>query len=365
MKKRILVALSGGVDSSVAAALLQEAGHEVQGAYFRTWMHEETPFGDCSWKEEMESAQAAAQVLSIPFRVVNFVEQYRKWVVTALVQGYQNGVTPNPDILCNRHVKLGAFLQYAQEEGFDAIATGHYCRRIEGHPGHPIELREGRDANKDQSYFLALVRQDALANCVFPLGELDKPSVREKAKALALPNADKKDSQGICFLGKVPIQAFLDQYISPNPGPIETPEGRLLGKHSGLHHYTLGQRKGIGVPSNVDHKAYVVVGKDLERNALIVAFDGPDAPDLYAHTHALAQLNFIAEPPQLGERLQGRPRYRDPRQSLQIEALNLSQGQIRVRFEEAQRALSPGQVLALYRDDQLIGGGVYTRIGCL
>ncbi|MEM8549999.1 MAG: tRNA 2-thiouridine(34) synthase MnmA, partial [Verrucomicrobiota bacterium] len=263
---KILVALSGGVDSAVAALLLQQQGHEVHAAYMRTWMNEEGSaiLADCPWEEDIKQAKAVCAHLGIPFEVVSLIAEYRQHVVDYLIDGYQRGITPNPDMMCNREMKFGVFRRFALEHGFDAIATGHYCRLSQDDEGTPQLLR-GLDPNKDQSYFLALVQPDQLRQARFPIGELEKPRVRELARGHGLPNATRKDSQGICFLGKVDINQFLQSYIPDRPGEIvRAADSSVLGEHNGLHHFTLGQRRGLGIPSNTDFENFVVVAKDFE-----------------------------------------------------------------------------------------------------
>jgi len=359
---RILAALSGGVDSAVAALLLREQGHEVVGAYMRTWMHEEgaAVFADCPWERDLEAARAVAEKLDVPFHVLNLIEDYRARVVDYLVAGYASGRTPNPDCMCNREIKFGVLETHATRLGCEFVATGHYVRR-RAHPDGSVDVLAGDDPNKDQSYFLALVRQESLRRALFPVGHLLKPQVRELARGAGLLNAERKDSQGICFLGRVPINAFLDQYIVEMPGPIVTPAGREVGAHRGLHRYTLGQRQGIGVPSNTDNKAYVVVAKDLARNALVVAFDEPDAPGLWGREFSLRELHWTnrALPAAQPIPLLAKPRYRDPsmRASLTIDANDATRAQL--IFGEPQRALAPGQIVALYDGELLLGGAVY------
>ena len=356
--ERVLVALSGGVDSAVAALLLKNEGYEVSCVFMRTWMDEASQgvFADCPWKADMESAREVADYLSLPFEVINLIDDYREKVVEYLVEGYKSGITPNPDIMCNREIKFGVLLDYAISKGFDKLATGHYCRvktRCDGN----VELLEGMDPNKDQSYFLAMVKQEALKRVLFPIGEYNKAEIRAIAKEYNLPNADRKDSQGICFLGKVPINEFLKQYIPESPGPIVDTAGKYLGEHKGLHRYTIGQRKGIGIPSNRDFEKYVVVAKDYESNTLRVAFDKPDAPGLYTKEAMLRDLHFINEPITDKIELLARPRYRDPAQ--EVVYVPLQNGQARIIFKEEQRALASGQVLALYQGNVLIGSGYY------
>ncbi len=357
--ERLLVALSGGVDSAVSAALLKEQGHEIEGVYVRTWEHEDDMLGDCPGARDLADAEAVADALGISFRVVNFIDFYHREVVLPMVSGYENGITPNPDVLCNRSMKFGALLEYARENGFDGLGTGHYCIRKDS-PEEKPELWEGRDKNKDQSYFLARITQEQLSGARFPLGEIEKPKVREIARELDLPVAEKKDSQGICFLGKVKVPEFLSNFIEDKPGEIVTTAGEVVGRHQGLHRYTLGQRKGIGVPSNTDHENFVVTGKEESSNRLIVAFENPDEPTLWGRRYEIENLSFLLDEPLSGElELLGKTRYRDPSVGLSFRSLDRDRAE--VFFGEPQRALAPGQVLALYDGERLLGGGTYAR----
>lgn len=353
---KILVALSGGVDSSVAALLLKEQGYAVSGAYIRTWMNEEMPLGDCPAQQDIEDARAVAKHLGIDFEIVNLVNEYREHVVRYLVEGYKKGITPNPDIMCNREMKFGIFQQYALQQGFDALATGHYVRKRQNADGR-FDLLQGVDPDKDQSYFLALLRQEQIRQVLFPLGNDRKTTVRERALAHKLPNAQKKDSQGICFLGDVPINRFLEHYIDDKPGDIVNSEGKVLGRHRGLHRYTLGQRRWIGVPSNTDNEFYVVIGFNHERNELIVGFDNPASPGLFGAEFEIDRLSFVNHPIRESCKLLAKPRYRDPSQRITYDPTGPDTA--RVVFERPQRALAAGQVIALYEDDKLLGGGFY------
>ncbi|MDG0964813.1 MAG: tRNA 2-thiouridine(34) synthase MnmA [Opitutales bacterium] len=356
--KPILVALSGGVDSAVSALLLKEQGYTISGVYVRTWEHEEDLLGDCPGARDLKDARSVAELIGIPFSVVNFIDFYQNEVVLPMVRGYENGITPNPDILCNRAMKFGALLEYAEENGFSSLATGHYCRRVKN-SNSTAELWEGIDKNKDQSYFLARITRNQLESARFPLGEITKPEVREIAKKYDLPVAEKKDSQGICFLGKVKIGEFLSNFLDDQPGEIVTTEGRVVGEHKGLHRYTLGQRRGIGVPSNRDNENFVVTGKNEADNQLIVAFDHEDEPTLWGCKYEIESLSFLTEnPPVLPVQLLGKPRYRDASVPLLYRPINSTKAEI--IFESPQRALTPGQVLALYDGERLIGGGTYS-----
>ncbi|MEM6911520.1 MAG: tRNA 2-thiouridine(34) synthase MnmA [Verrucomicrobiota bacterium] len=355
---KILVGMSGGVDSSVAAGLLCEQGHEVEGAYLKNWINEEKIAGHCPWEEDIEDARAAAAALGLPFQVVNMMQDYRERVVNYLLAGYESGVTPNPDVMCNREMKFGLFRQWALARGFEGVATGHYARLCRHQGG--FEVRRGADPHKDQSYFLALVREEQFRDAWFPLGELHKPEVRAEAERLGLPNARKKDSQGICFIGEVRMSDFLRNYVPDRPGKIVTIQGQEVGEHPGLHLFTLGQRKGIRVPSNRDQMAYVVVGKNGQRNELVIGFDEPSTPGLYARECLLTGFSWAGPSLALGRhRLRAQPRYRNPAPEATLE-LEGDRGVL--RYREPQRALTPGQICALYEGDRLLGGATFAEI---
>jgi len=370
-KERILVAMSGGVDSSVAALRLQQQGHDIVGAYMKNWINEDNVIGHCPWMQDIEDARAVAEKIGIEFRVVNLMQDYRRLVVDYLLDGYQRGLTPNPDVMCNREMKFGVFANYARAEGFAAVATGHYARRVErvapnalsqanalGATRSTFALLEGIDKNKDQSYFLALLSQAQLAAARFPIGDLTKPELRALAADAHLPTAAKKDSQGICFIGEVKMADFLQTYVPDHPGPIvRATDGKVIGGHRGLHYYTIGQRRGIRIPSNTDDKAYVVTGKRAADHALLVAFDGPEAPGLWTNECHVHSVSFIGDPVTVQRRIECKVRYRDPRVFIEF-----APGPDRiaaVRFEQPQRALASGQIMALYDGEQLLGGAVF------
>jgi len=351
-RERILVALSGGVDSSVAALLLKQQGFDVAAAYMKNWINEENVIGRCPWQEDIEDARRVCEQVGIGFTVVNLMRDYRERVVQYLLDGYARGLTPNPDAMCNREMKFGVFRAWALEHGFSSVATGHYARR------QGASILEGADKNKDQSYFLALLGPDQVRDAVFPIGHLPKPEVRRLARQAGLATAEKKDSQGICFIGEVKMADFLSAFVPEHPGPIlRADDGRELGRHRGLHYYTLGQRRGIGIPSNAEGERYVVVGKREPDNALLVAFDHADAPGLFQSEVRVHSLSWTGQPLEAAAAIEGRVRYRDPR--VPLEFTPEGGGKASIRFRNPQRALASGQVLALYDGERLLGGGIY------
>jgi tRNA-specific 2-thiouridylase len=356
---RILVGLSGGVDSSVAAALLVEQGHEVVAAYMKNWINAEGIPGDCPWQQDIEDARAVACKLGIEFRVIDLIDAYRTRIVNYLVDGYRQGITPNPDVWCNREMKFGVFLDYALDQGFSHVATGHYARKRENAGGTATILR-GADPNKDQSYFLALLTQRQARHALFPTGEMLKPEVRTTASRFGLPVAGKKDSQGICFLGQVKMSDFLGHHLPDTPGDIVDTDGRVLGRHRGLHHHTLGQRKGHGVASPREGMAYVVVAKDLPNNRLVVGWDTPESAGLYTRRCVVGSLSSLNEPLESLRTADAQPRYR-----AKAEPAALRQdgdGRLIVTFRHPQRAIAPGQICAFYDGGRLLGGGVFEQV---
>jgi tRNA-specific 2-thiouridylase len=363
-KLKILIAMSGGVDSSVAAAQLVRAGHDVSGVYMKNWINEENIIGHCPWEEDIVDAEAVAKQLGIPFRVVNLMTEYREKVVKYLLEGYQAGITPNPDVMCNREMKFGVLWDWASEQGFEAIATGHYARKTLLDPAssmqQPAAIYRGADPNKDQTYFLAMMQPHQVRIAQFPIGHLLKPELRVLAREFGLKTAEKKDSQGICFIGQVKMEDFLRTFVPDKLGPIVNLEGKVLGEHRGLHLYTLGQRKGHGVASPLHKQAYVVVAKRQPTNELVVAIESADTPLLWARKAVLHSISSAGEPFNDERLLKAQPRYRCPAGDAIFRPLG--EGRAELEYTEPQRALTPGRICALYDGERLLGGAVFESI---
>ncbi|MBV9671605.1 MAG: tRNA 2-thiouridine(34) synthase MnmA [Verrucomicrobia bacterium] len=351
--------MSGGVDSSVAALILQRNGFGIEGAYIKNWTNEENIFGDCPWEQDIADARAVANALNIPFRIVNLMREYRARVVDYLLKGYRDGITPNPDVMCNREMKFGVFLELALAGGFDAVATGHYARRVQRTDG-TWDILEGVDKGKDQSYFLALLQQYQIAAARFPVGGFQKHEVRELASESRLITAKKKDSQGICFIGQVKMINFLRAFLPDQPGRIITREGKIVGEHSGIHLYTLGQRRGLKVPSNTLNEAYVVVEKRTATNELVVAFDRSDTEGLYARRCRIGNLSFTNRSFAGIAEISAKPRYRAKAAAVRFERSGETTAEL--EFGALQRALTPGQICAFYDGETLLGGGIFEEI---
>jgi tRNA-specific 2-thiouridylase len=326
----------------------------------KNWINEENIIGHCPWQDDIEDARAVAEQIGIPFHVVNLMRDYRERVVRYLLEGYESGITPNPDVMCNREMKFGVLWEWAREQGFDAIGTGHYARNAEAAGDGVPGILRGRDANKDQSYFLAMMRPEQVAIARFPVGHLLKPELRQLAREFGLTNSEKKDSQGICFIGEVKMEDFLRTFVPDKPGNIVDLEGRVLGEHRGLHLYTLGQRKGLRVPSNLYKQAYVVVAKRPETNELVIAIERADTPLLWARRCTLSGISSTGLPLEGERRLNAQPRYRCP--AGQARFTPLGGGRAELVYDEPQRALTPGQICALYDGDLLLGGAVFESI---
>lgn len=392
--KRVVVGLSGGVDSSVAAYLLKEQGYEVIGLFMKNWHDDSvTISNECPWLDDSNDAMLVAQKLGIPFQTIDLSEQYKERIVDYMFNEYERGRTPNPDVLCNREIKFDVFMNIALELGADYVATGHYCRKSSIEKGEEIiyQLLSGVDANKDQSYFLCQLSQKQLAKSLFPIGELTKPEVRQIATELDLVTADKKDSQGLCFIGKVKLPDFLQQQLKPKEGLIveisknETifnntktdfssneeklahlskkyeyhlEDGKVVGKHQGAHYFTVGQRKGLAVGGTVE--PLFVIDTDVETNTIYTG-QGKEHPGLLRKALFVSykELHWIREDLSLksGETMSvmARIRYRQP---LQKATLHRVESGLYVEFEKLQSAITEGQFVAWYIENELVGSGV-------
>lgn len=346
MSKKVYVGMSGGVDSSVTAALLKEQGYDVTGVYMKNWS-QDLPGHVCPWKEDYQDAKRVAVGLGIPFKMYDFEAEYRDKVVNYMLEEYKVGRTPNPDIMCNQEVKFKLFLETALEDGADMIATGHYARVKGG------KLYAGVDPNKDQSYFLCRVTEDALRKTLMPVGEYEKPKVRELARKFGLSTAEKKDSQGICFVGKVGIKDFLKQFVQTRPGKIFDQNGKEVGEHEGALLYTIGQRQGLGVGGGLP---YYVVGKDMDKNEVFVTTDLQDER-LWHREFTLASQHWINDEPRTGGTYTVRTRYRA--ELLKVDDLSqLGNGTWRIVLHDEVRALTPGQSAVIYDGDRVVGSGI-------
>ncbi|MFT5533169.1 MAG: tRNA-specific 2-thiouridylase [Burkholderiaceae bacterium] len=361
-KKKVVIGLSGGVDSSVSAALLKEQGYEVIGLFMKNW-EDDDDAEYCSTRQDWIDAVSVADVLGIDIEAVNFSAEYKDRVFAEFLREYQAGRTPNPDVLCNAEIKFKAFLDHAMHLGADLIATGHYARVRESAtaPGS-YELLKAVDHTKDQSYFLHRLNQAQLSKTLFPLGEIRKTEVRKMAEQLGLPNATKKDSTGICFIGERPFREFLNRYLSYQPGPMKTPAGDTIGEHVGLSFYTLGQRKGIGIGGNKAHQnadgssdAWYVARKEMTSNTLYVV-QGHDHPWLLSASLEADQLSWIAGGPPSGEQLSAKTRYRQADVPCGFQMVDSQRMQL--GFDASQWAVTPGQSAVLYRDNVCLGGGI-------
>jgi len=354
-KQRIVLGMSGGVDSSVAAWLLKRDGHEVIGVFMKNWEDDDTD-EYCTSRVDLVDAAAVADVVGIELDAVNFAAEYRERVFAHFLREYQAGRTPNPDVLCNSEIKFDAFLAHALSLGADRIATGHYANAAEA--GGRAKLLNAADKRKDQTYFLHQLSQRQLRAALFPLGGLDKGEVRRIAREQGIPTHAKKDSTGICFIGERPFRDFLARYLPRQAGPMETPEGRVVGQHHGLAYYTLGQRQGLGVGGSRGDSGepWFVAGKDLERNALIVV-QGHGNARLYTRSVEIGAMHWIAgNPPDPSRPLAAKTRYRMPDAPCLI--TELGGDRWRVVFDAPQWAPTPGQYLVLYDGEECLGGGV-------
>ncbi|MGQ0595652.1 tRNA 2-thiouridine(34) synthase MnmA [Aquabacterium sp.] len=369
-RQRVVVGLSGGVDSAVTAWLLKQQGHEVIGIFMKNW-EDDDDSEYCSSRQDFLDAASVADVIGIEIEHVNFAANYKDRVFAEFLREYQAGRTPNPDVLCNAEIKFKAFLDHAMRLGAEKIATGHYARvravaDAAYENGQRFELLKGLDPLKDQSYFLHRLNQAQLSKTMFPVGELPKTEVRRIAAEIKLPNAKKKDSTGICFIGERPFREFLNRYLANEPGPIKDDRGRKLGEHVGLSFYTLGQRKGIGIGGvkekgaprgGGEHDPWFVARKDMASNTLYVV-QGHDHPWLQQHTLVADDLSWVdGKGPAVGQAGVGaKTRYRQADAPCEVQTVDAQT--ISLRFPDAQWAVTPGQSAVLYQGDVCLGGGV-------
>ncbi len=356
--RRVILGLSGGVDSAVAAVLLQQAGADVQALHMTNWEDDD---GYCTAAEDLQDARRVCEQLDIPLHHANFAQQYRDQVFEHFLAEYRAGRTPNPDVLCNREIKFGVFREHARRLGGEFLATGHYARI--GKIDNETVLLKGLDPHKDQSYFLHAVHRDALTETVFPLGELHKAEVRKLARKHGLTVHDKKDSTGICFIGERPFREFLSAYLPADPGPIRTPDGDEIGTHHGLMYYTLGQRQGLGIGGRSDSAdlPWYVIDKQSDDNALVVC-QGEDTL-LYATSLRATDVGWIGQPPAdlaSGYRCAAKIRYRQADQGCSV--MDVGHNVIDVQFDEPQRAVAPGQFVVFYAGDRCLGGATIEQI---
>jgi tRNA-specific 2-thiouridylase len=360
-KKRVVIGMSGGVDSSVSAWLLKEQGYEVIGLFMKNW-EDDDDSEYCSTRQDWIDAASVADVVGVDIEAVNFAAEYKDRVFAEFLREYQAGRTPNPDVLCNAEIKFKAFLDHAMHLGADLIATGHYARVRQNATSGRFELLKALDHTKDQSYFLHRLNQAQLSKTLFPLGEIPKTEVRKIAEQLKLPNAAKKDSTGICFIGERPFREFLNRYLSHQPGPMKTPDGKVVGQHIGLSFYTLGQRKGIGIGGvksyqNADGSsdAWYVARKDVATNTLWVV-QGHDHPWLLSPALQASQASWVAGEAPAAGRLSAKTRYRQADVPCDVTTDGLLD--FSLAFPDAQWAVTPGQSAVLYDGDVCLGGGI-------
>lgn len=346
--KHIFVGMSGGVDSSVTAALLQEDGYSVTGVYMKNWA-EDLPGFYCPWQEDYEDAMRVAVQLGIDLKLYDFQKEYRQKVVDYMLDGYRQGLTPNPDIMCNQEIKFKLFLESALEDGADMIATGHYAKTQDG------QLFMAKDQSKDQTYFLYRVTHQALSKTLFPIGDLPKEQVRKIAKQRGLATADKKDSQGICFIGDVPIEEFLSQFITTEPGKIiDLATNKPVGEHNGALFYTIGQRHGLGIGGGLP---YYVTGKDMDKNEVYVTSD-LNSSSLWSNSLELSAVHWIVDAPKSKQNYRARIRHRG---ELLPCSLHQRDGVTYIELEQPVRAAAPGQSVVVYDQEECLGGGVIAR----
>jgi tRNA-specific 2-thiouridylase len=347
-RSRVFVGMSGGVDSSVSAALLKEQGYDVTGVFIKVWQPDFMP---CSWKEERRDAMRVAAHLDIPFMTLDLEKEYKQEVGDYMIDEYKKGRTPNPDVMCNRHVKFGGFFDWAMEQGADFVATGHYARVQDG------TLFAGKDNNKDQSYFLWTLTKEKLSKTLFPVGDIEKPEVRKIAQKFRLPNATKKDSQGLCFVGKIDMKDFLKHFMEEKQGDVLNTKGEVIGYHTGALFYTLGERHGFTITKKTpDDKPYFVIAKDNEKNALTVSTEKYSAAEDNCKMVPIKQTNWIGSKLTEETIYKARVRYRGTLHDVKIKGLPNNEALL--TFINSQDVIAPGQSVVVYKGEECVGGGI-------
>ena len=354
--RKVFLALSGGVDSAVSAALLKSQGYDVTGVFIKVWQPfdeaQGKPLGPCTWREERRDAMRVAIALNIPFLFFNFEAEYKKGVVDKIIREFEVGRTPNPDVLCNREIKFGAFWREAKRRGADLIATGHYARVVYG------GLTEALDKEKDQSYFLWTLTRADLSHTIFPVGDMRKDEVRKLAEKYHLPVAEKRDSQGICFIGDVSMDEFLTHFIKTSPGKVLNTSGEMVGKHSGVAFYTIGERHGLDISTREPLQApFFVVSKDVKSNTIIVSSDPEEIKTLSPKKVLVENANWISEPS--GPNFSARIRYRGEKVPI---TLSLEDRKLLVELEKPMPGLSLGQSIVFYQDEVCLGGAIMDKV---
>ena len=358
--KKVFVGMSGGVDSSVSAALLQKAGYDVTGVFIKVWQPD---WIECTWREERRDAMRVAAKLKIPFVTLDLVQEYKKGVIDYMITEYKLGRTPNPDVMCNREVKFGAFSEWAKKNGADYVATGHYAQ-IRNEADGSCSILAGLDKNKDQSYFLWTLNQNDLKHILFPIGHLEKPTVRKLAEKFGLSTASKKDSQGLCFIGKVDVKDFLSKYIKLKPGNVMNEKGKIIGSHSGSNLLTIGERHGFTITDKTPNDLpYYVLSKNLDENTVTVSNrSNPDSKGTKNSVVNLINCNWTNSRPEINKPYQARERYRQALEAIKI--IEISEGgtkntfKAKIEFQNPQIALTPGQSLVIYDGEVCMGGGI-------
>lgn len=339
--------MSGGVDSSVSAALLKKEGYDVTGVFIKVWQPDFLP---CSWRDERRDAMRVAAHLDIPFITLDLEKEYKEGVVDYMISEYKKGRTPNPDVMCNRHVKFGGFFKWAMEQGADFVATGHYAQTKDS------MLLKGRDDHKDQSYFLWTLTKEQLSKTLFPVGNIEKPEVRKLAKKFKLPNAEKKDSQGLCFVGKVDMKEFLKHYIDVQPGNVLNEAGEIIGHHEGSLFYTLGERHGFTITKKTpEDKPYFIITKDIEGNTLTVSNNKLSGSNEEQGPIILHDINWVVTP-EADKTYQARVRYHGTLHDITIKTISSTESEI--TFTNTEDIITPGQSIVVYDRDICIGGGI-------